>query len=127
VAFPGDVAEHARVAIGGIQQAGEHLECGGFARAVRAEKADEFAGLDLEADIVHRDGLIVLAFEQTANRPREAGLLLVGAKRFGQTADFDGGHCGSLKFQSGWLKTKLPLTPWAQSNPARALRPPPCG
>ena len=57
------MAEHARFAAGGIEQAGEHLERGGFARAVRAEEADEFAGFDLEADVVHRDGLFVLAFE----------------------------------------------------------------
>ena len=43
-----------------------------------------------EADVLDRDGLLVVAAEQPANGAREARLLLVGAKGFGQAADFDG-------------------------------------
>ncbi len=35
-----------RRAAGGMQQAGEHLEGGGLAGAIRAEETHDFAGLD---------------------------------------------------------------------------------
>jgi hypothetical protein len=85
------------VAARGIQQAREHLERGGFARAVRAEEADEFAGFNLEADIADGGDGLVFAFEQATERAFEAGLLLVGAKGFGQAVNFDGRHWGSLR------------------------------
>ena len=37
-----------------FQKAAEHLNRGGFARAVRAEQAVDFAIPDIEADILHR-------------------------------------------------------------------------
>ena len=39
-------------AAGGREQAGEHLDGGGFAGAVGAEEAEELAGLDGEVDVV---------------------------------------------------------------------------
>ena len=56
LALPGREAEHARAPGGGVEQAGEHLEHGGFARAVRPEEADEFALVDAEADARRRRG-----------------------------------------------------------------------
>ena len=41
--LPGREAEHGRLAAGRIEQAGEHLQHGRLARAVRAEEADELA------------------------------------------------------------------------------------
>ena len=47
-AFPRCITEHLGGAARRIKQAGEHFERGGFARAVRAEKTDQFAGFNLE-------------------------------------------------------------------------------
>jgi len=38
---------------GGREEAGEHLDCGGFAGAVRAEEAEELAGGDGEVDVLN--------------------------------------------------------------------------
>ena len=91
-ALPRDVTEHAGRAAGGIKQPGEHLERGGLARAVGTEKTDEFAGFDLEADVVDGDELFVLAVEKPFDRAAKTRLLFVGAKGLGQTADFNDGH-----------------------------------
>ena len=42
-----------------VQQAGEHLEDGRLARAVRAEEADKFALFDLEGDMIGRPRFII--------------------------------------------------------------------
>ena len=42
------------VARGGLQQTGEHLDGGALPGAVGSEVAENFAGLDLEADAIHR-------------------------------------------------------------------------
>ena len=86
------MAENFRGAARGIKQAGEHLERGGFARAVRAEKTDEFAGFNLETDFVDGERLLVLATEKPFDRAGKSGLLFVGAKGFGQAVDFDDRH-----------------------------------
>ena len=99
-AFPRHMAEHARGAAGGIEQAGEHLQRGGLARAIRSEKAHELARLDAEADVIDGDGLLVLAADQAADGPAEAGLLFVGAKGLGQAGDFDGRHEGEIVARS---------------------------
>ena len=39
----------------GGQQAGEHLHGGGFAAAIRAEKAENLPALDAEVDVVDRN------------------------------------------------------------------------
>ena len=72
VAFPGDVAEHAGRAAGGVEQAGQHFQGGGLARAVGAEKADQFAGLDGEADVLDGEGLLVLPAEKAADRAAQS-------------------------------------------------------
>ena len=46
--------ENPHRAAGRRQQAGEHLDGGGFARAVRAEKAVELSRLDAQVEPVHR-------------------------------------------------------------------------
>ena len=37
----------------GSNQAGNHVEAGGFARTVRAEQADHFAAVDIEREVFH--------------------------------------------------------------------------
>ena len=46
-------AEEFGVATAGLQEASEHFHGGGFAAAVAAEKAEDFAFFDGEADVVH--------------------------------------------------------------------------
>ena len=49
---PGDKAVDFDLAVGGDEQAGEHLDRGGFARAVGTEIADQFARGHVEADVI---------------------------------------------------------------------------
>ena len=45
----------------GRHQADDHVETGGLAGTVRAEQADDFAGLDLEGNVLdHRPRLVAL-------------------------------------------------------------------
>ena len=46
-------AKQAGAAAAGLQEAGEHFHGGGFAAAVAAEEAEDFAFFDGEADVVH--------------------------------------------------------------------------
>ena len=64
---PGDPG----VAAGGGQPGGEDAHAGGLAGPVGAEEADEFAGLDLEGDVVHgQDGAVVLGQVLDVDRGR---------------------------------------------------------
>ena len=57
------VAVHERVAAAGVQQAGQHGDRGALAGAVGAEKAEDLALVDVEADAVdgqHALGRVVL-------------------------------------------------------------------
>ena len=47
------MAEQARLALAGRQQAGQHLHGGAFAAAVGAQKAKNLATPDAKADVVH--------------------------------------------------------------------------
>ena len=86
-----------------MEQAGEHLEGGGLARAVGAEEADQFAFLNGEADLIDGEGLFVAAMEEAAHSAAKARLLFVRAKSLGQTVDFDQGHfdAGPARRDSG--------------------------
>lgn len=46
------MAEDFDVALGGIQQAEQQFDGGGFSRAIRPEQAEHFATADVEIDIV---------------------------------------------------------------------------
>ena len=86
LALRGDVAEHARLARGRVEQPGEHLQRRRLAGAVRAEEADDLALADLEADVVDRAHLAVLAADEAPDgraQPRlplgdEEGLVQLG-------------------------------------------------
>ena len=92
VALPGHVAEHAGLAGGGIDHAGEQLERRGLAGAVGAEEGDELALFDVEVDAADGLHLAVLAVEQPSKRGPQAFLLLINAVRLLQAADFDDRH-----------------------------------
>ena len=83
LALPGDVTEDTGRACCGMQQAGEHLEGGGLARAIGAEKTDQFAFLNGEADLIDGEGLFVTAMEEAAHSAAKARLLFVRPKRLG--------------------------------------------
>ena len=73
VVFPDDVeAAHPALAAGGQQQAVQHADGGGFARAVGPQKAEDLPLLHLEADVVHR-----------LKSPEMAGEILDDYGRFG--------------------------------------------
>ena len=91
-AFPRRVPQHFGGTAGRVEQTGEHLERGGLAGAVGTEKADEFARLDFEADIIDGQRLLVLPVKQAIDRTGKARQFFIGAKRFGELADFDSGH-----------------------------------
>src|SRR5205823_97700 len=48
-------AEHAQLALGGVQETAHHREGGGLARAVGADQAVAGSALDVERDVVDRD------------------------------------------------------------------------
>ena len=74
--FPRNIAEHAGGTAGGIEQTGQHFEGGGLPRAVGAEKADEFPRLDGKADVLDRQGLLVLPAEEALTAPANPGCFL---------------------------------------------------
>ena len=88
-ALGGIETRDARPAGGGVDEAGQHLECGRFAGAVGAEEADELALGDREADLVGGAHLLELAPEQTPHAAPEAGSLLVGAEDAGEMVNFN--------------------------------------
>ena len=92
LAFPRRVAEHLRQTTSGIQQSGKYFKRGGFARAVGTEKADEFTGFDLEADVIDGERPFILPVEETFDRTDNAWLFFIGAESFAKVAGFDGGH-----------------------------------
>ena len=65
------------LALGGVEQPGEHLEGRGLARAVGAQEAHALAGRDLEGDAVHRLHGGVVPVEERAEGGLEAGRALV--------------------------------------------------
>ena len=84
-----------------MQQPGEHLEHGRFARAVGPEKADELTLLDAEADAVGGADFIVLPFGQPFNGSPQALFLAVGAVNFLEPVGLDGAH-GLERVHRGW-------------------------
>src|ERR1700757_1891809 len=57
--FPGNEAEHPRITRSRVEQPRKHLKHGGFPGAIRAEKANKLAILDLKRDVICRSRLIV--------------------------------------------------------------------
>jgi len=69
-----------------LGQAQAHAQRGGFARAVGADHAQAFAGLDVERQVVHHRGVAV-AFDQMFNRKQwgvHARIVPAGSRPFGR-------------------------------------------
>src|SRR5277367_2481846 len=64
----GNVTIDADFTAGGNQNAGEHLDGGGFSRAVGADVADHLAAFDGKADAIHGGHGAVIANEKILNR-----------------------------------------------------------
>ena len=58
--LPRGVAEHFGIAPAGVQDAGQHLDGGGFPRAVRADEAEQFARFHFKRQVAHRFDVAVL-------------------------------------------------------------------
>jgi hypothetical protein len=86
--FPGDQGATAR----GANEAGEHLQGGRLAGAVRAEESDHLTGRDLEAHAGHGPHLSVLAPKQVAQRAAHPRLLHRDAVILAELSDRDGAH-----------------------------------
>src|SRR5262249_8281020 len=99
--LPRHEAKDAGGAAGGVDQTRQHLEGRRLAGAVGAEKGDHLARFDREVDAINGPNLLVLAAEQAAQRPAQAGLLLEDAIRFGQALHLDDRHCRSLSSLAG--------------------------
>ena len=87
-------AEHFDVPAAGDQNAGQHLDRGRLAGAVRPQAADHLAALDPERHVAHGAHLAVLAVHQRAHRAEQPAPMLGHAKRLFQplTVDARSGH-----------------------------------
>jgi len=88
------VAQHQRLSARWIEESREHLQRRRLAGAVRAEEADDLAGLKLEGDLVHRAHLTVLPAEEALDGSTEPRVPLGDEERLVQAGDADGrlGH-----------------------------------
>src|SRR3569833_2146394 len=77
---------------GGVEDAAEHLERGGFAGSIRSKEPDQFALLDGEGDAL--DGLDGgrLAGDKSLERAEDAGFLLDRRKCLFEVVDLNDGH-----------------------------------
>src|ERR1700722_17871392 len=83
----GKVPIDADFAAGGNQNPGEHLDCGGFPRAVGPDVANHFAAFDGETHAVHRGIGSVIANEEFLYRAPHAFAPLEGAEVFRELVD----------------------------------------
>ena len=79
------------------EDAGEDLDGGRFPRPVRADEAQQLAGLEREADPVERFDGAHAAMEQTLERAKGAGVALGDAVALGQLANEDLRHGRGLR------------------------------
>src|SRR5271156_1028944 len=68
----GNVTVDADFTAGGNQNPGEHLDGGGFSRAVGPDVADHFAALDRKSDALHRRHSAAIADAKILNRAPHA-------------------------------------------------------
>ncbi len=73
---------------GGNEDAGQHLDGGGLAGAVRPEIGDRFPGLDAEVDVIDGQLVLVLACEEMLQRADQPGLFDGLAELLGQPDRF---------------------------------------
>ena len=90
--FPGDASEDFTVTGIGYEDAGQNFDCGGFARAIGADIADEFTGFNCEGDTVESSYLAVVAVHHAAQSTPNTGLALSDLEGFDEVFDNDVGH-----------------------------------
>src|SRR5439155_22948788 len=106
------------------QQARQHLERRGLARAVGPEKADALTGADRKRQLVDRARRLVLAPEQGAQRRPRAGGTLVDPVLLDQFFDFDlCGHPWPWALQALQRNSKMPWCIVSASSPSCAPSP----
>ena len=89
---PGD----RRAPAAGDEDAGEHLDRGALARAVRPDIADHLPRFDPKGDLVHRRDLAAGPGDQPAQRAEAPGVALLHAETLLQLLDLDQRHgCSS--------------------------------
>ena len=72
-----------------VEEAREHLERGGLARAVRSEEPDPLARRDLEGHVVHRAHRLHAAAHERPQRGPKPGIAPVDAVLLDQVLDGD--------------------------------------
>jgi hypothetical protein len=82
------------------QDAGEHLDRGGLAGAIRADVADHLARSDSERHVVHRADMAVLARQQRPHRAEPALAPHRDGKRLSQMFHFDQRHSVSPEIEN---------------------------
>ena len=95
-AQPGHETHHSRRAAAGGDDAGKQFKRRRFARAVGAEKGDEFALLNRQIDARYRMHFAVLAMKQSANRSRQTFALLINTIGLRQPFNFDNSHSARI-------------------------------
>src|SRR5438128_12241013 len=90
--FPRNKAEYARITRRWVQQAREHFKHSSFPRAIRTEKPDKLAFLDLKRDLVCCARLIIPAPQQSFDRTPQPALFAVGAIDLRQFGSFNRWH-----------------------------------
>ena len=90
--LPGDVTQHFRLAARRVQDARQHLDRGGFPRAVRTDKAQQLARFHLEGESPHRLDRTVFRLEQRAHGAAHPRGFAFGLEGFVEVGDFDGRH-----------------------------------
>ena len=86
---PRHVTQHGQFAGCGVQQARKHFERRRLACAIGAEKADDFAGREVEREAVHGLDFFRVAMHQACQRGPHTGLALADKVGFAEIADVD--------------------------------------
>ncbi len=84
LAAEGDVVGDGDGADGGVDEAGEHFEGGGFSGTVGAEEADDFAGVDGEGERFDGVDGAIFSVEEMTQGVDESGLAGGDAEGFGE-------------------------------------------
>ena len=90
--LPGNKTEHRSGAGCGIDQARKQFQCRRLPRAVRAEKRDHFAFLDLKTNFLYCAYGIVLAMKKPRDGRHPSGILSINAVMFCELRNFNNGH-----------------------------------
>jgi hypothetical protein len=85
-------AVHDQTSLGGNENAGQHLDRGGFAGAVGTQVGHRLAGFDAQVDVVHRHLVAVLASEEMPERADQSRFLDGLAELLGEPLRFDQRH-----------------------------------